>query len=101
MYRRTFLVFTVLLVAGSSDARAQQARKVYHIGILGLGTAVQYVSRMNPFRQGLNDLGWTNDQIAYYERWANGHYERLPALAAELVARKVDVIMTFGGNPTA
>ena len=101
MYRRAFLVFSVLLVAASSDARAQQTARVYRIGVLGLGTAAQYESRMKPFRQGLLDSGRTNDQIVYYERWADGHYERLSALAAELVALKVDVIVTAGGNPVA
>ena len=101
MYRRTFLVFSVLLVAGPSDVRAQQAGRVYRIGVLGLGTAAQYESRMKPFRQGLLDSGWTNAQVAYYERWADGHYDRLSALAAELVSLRVDVIVTAGGNPVA
>jgi len=105
MYRRTFLAFSILTIAGSITAtpgvHAQQTGKVYRIGVLGIGTAVQYASRMDAFRQALHDLGWANNQIAFYERWADGRYERMSALAAELIALKVDVILAVGGNPSA
>ena len=53
-----------------------------------------------PFAQGLNQAGFVEGQnVSVERRWAEGHYDRLPALAADLVARKVDVIVTTGGTP--
>jgi putative ABC transport system substrate-binding protein len=52
--------------------------------------------------QGLSETGYVEGQdVAIERRWAEGHYDRLPALAADLVSRKVDLIITFGGTPPA
>jgi putative tryptophan/tyrosine transport system substrate-binding protein len=54
------------------------------------------------FRQGLSDSGYVDGQnVAIEYRWAEGHYNRLPALAADFVGRKVDLIVTSGGNVSA
>ena len=53
------------------------------------------------FRQGLNETGYVEgEKLAIEYRWAEGHYERLPALAEALVERKVDVLAAMGGTPT-
>ena len=55
-----------------------------------------------PIHQGLSDTGFVEGQNMVSEyRWAEGHYDRLPALAADLVSRKVDLIITSGGAPPA
>jgi putative ABC transport system substrate-binding protein len=95
-----YLLMCCILIGLALPAAAQQAGKVYRIGVLGAGTAAKNATRMDAFRQGLRDLGWVNERaIALDERWADGHYERLPALAAELVALKVDLILASGGTP--
>ena len=78
-------------------ARAQQAAKVYRIGFLGNSTAALEADLVGPFREGLRDLGYVEGQNILIEyRWAEGEYERFPALTAELIALRVDVIVTAG-----
>ena len=102
MNRRTFLAVTgALLLAAPLAAEAQQAAKVFRIGFLGSGGPADHAPRVASFRQGLRDLGYVEGRTATIEyRLAEGKMERLPALAAELVALKVDVIVA-SGTPTA
>ena len=89
------------LLASPLPARAQPAGKVYRIGFLGNSTAALEANLVGPFREGLRDLGYVegrNVRIEY--RWAEGKYERFPELVAELVALKVDVMVT-AGTPAA
>jgi len=85
-------------VAWPLAARAQQAGKVYRVGFLGGADHTGYATQMQALRLGLRDHGYVegkNTTIEY--RWAEGKYERLPALATELVRDlKVDVIITQG-----
>jgi putative ABC transport system substrate-binding protein len=87
---------------GPLSAGAQQpAKKVPRIGFLGNSTAALEANLVEPFREGLRDLGYVKGQNVVVEyRWAEGKYERFPALIAELVALKVDVIVTAGTPAT-
>jgi ABC-type uncharacterized transport system substrate-binding protein len=79
------------------SARAQQPKKVPRIGFLGAASASGYARQLEGFRLGLRDLGYvegTNIVIEY--RWAQGKYEHLRELAAELIRSNVDVIVTHG-----
>lgn len=76
---------------------AQSAGKVYRIGFLGAASAPQYAPYIEAMRQGLRDLGYAEGRNLTIEyRWAEGKYERLGPLAADLVRLKVDVIVTHG-----
>ena len=76
-------------------ARAQQPAAPV-IGLLGSATASEWTPYVAAFRQGLSDVGYVEDRnVAIEARWANGQYDRLPAMAAELVQRQVTVIVAF------
>ena len=76
---------------------AQQSTKVYRIGFLGAISASAYAPYTKAFREGLYDLGHVEGKDIVIEyRWAEGRYERLPDLAAELVGLQVDLIVTHG-----
>jgi len=98
MQRREFITFLGgATVAWPLAARAQQAAKVYRIGFLGNSTAALEADLVGPFREGLRDLGYVEGQNTLIEyRWAEGEYERFTALTAELIALRVDVIVTAG-----
>ena len=94
--RRRFLTAVTggLLVAPLA-ADAQQAGKVSRIGFLGVRSPSDTAPQLDPFRQGLRDLGWVEGQNIVIEyRWAHGRLDRLPDLAMELVHLEVDVIVT-------
>ncbi len=93
------LAIVVTLTMGGAVARAQQAAKVPRIGYLSPGFPS---SSPDPaFRQGLRELGYVEGKnIVIKWRSAEGKLDRLPALAAELVRLKVDVIVTAGPSPT-
>ena len=75
-------------------AHAQQIAKVPRVGWLSPGSATSDENFLASFRDGLRELGWVAGQnIAIESRWADGRFERLPDLAAELVRLKVDVIV--------
>src|SRR5262245_33851990 len=83
-----------------SVALAQQPAKIPLVGFLG--TSTLFPGPPEPFLQGLHDLGYVEGRNVVVEfRSAEGKLERLPTLAAELVALKTDVIVTAGGTPAA
>ena len=98
MDRRTFVrsVAGGLLVTPLT-ARAQQAGKVYRIGILEAIPASQNAANLDALRKGLRELGYVEGRNLLIEyRSADGRAERFPDLASELVRLKVDLIVTRG-----
>src|SRR3972149_797423 len=101
MNRRAFLAPATAIPVAPLAADAQQAAKVPRIGFLGNSTAALEANLVGPFREGLRDLGYDEGRNVLIEyRWAEGKYERFPALIAELIALKVDVIVTAGTPAT-
>jgi putative tryptophan/tyrosine transport system substrate-binding protein len=99
MRRRDFITLVGGAAGWPLTAPAQSARPM--IGFLGAPSSASYVSNVAAINQGLKDPGYvegTNVTIEY--RWADGHYDRLPALASELVEMRVAVIVTIGGAPS-
>ena len=103
MRRRTFIEgIAALGVAWPLAARAQQqAGKIHRIGFLTRKTDASVANQINAFRHGLRDLGWVEGtSISIEYRDADGQLDHLRALAAELVALNVDVIVTVDTPPT-
>ena len=100
--RRQFMtVLASAAVLGPVPVRAQQAAKLARIGFLGNSTAALEANLIGPFRDGLRSLGYEEGRnIEIVFRWADGKYERFPSLIAELVAAKVDVLVTAGTPAT-
>jgi ABC-type uncharacterized transport system substrate-binding protein len=99
--RRAFLYASTGMLVAPLAAEGQPGGRVSRIGFLGNSTATLEANLVQPFREGLRDLGYVERRNAVVEyRWADGAYERFPGLVAELIALKVDVIVT-AGTPAA
>src|SRR5262245_27567423 len=96
LQRREFITLLGGAAAGwPLAARAQQVGKVPRIGFLSMASPLTFVSRLEGLRQGLRDFGYVEGaNITIEYRWAEGRFERLPELAAELVRSNVDLIVT-------
>jgi ABC-type uncharacterized transport system substrate-binding protein len=93
------LLLTVFLPAALTGA--QQPQKFFRIGLLVSATPAAFSDRVEIFRRGLRELGYVEGKNIVIEyRYTEGKSGRLPALAAELVREKVEVIVTAGSNPT-
>jgi putative ABC transport system substrate-binding protein len=83
-----------MLAASPLVADAQPAGKVPRVAYLNASSAASATWAVEAFRQGLREFGYIEGQNILIEyRWADGRFERLPALAAELARSKVDVIV--------
>jgi putative ABC transport system substrate-binding protein len=100
--RRKLLVLGVgMLIAPALHAQ-QKAMPV--VGYLSISPSPPSIADLSHdlVHEGLGETGYVEGQNVSFEyRWAEFHYDRLPALAAELVSRKVDVIVALSGTPTA
>jgi putative ABC transport system substrate-binding protein len=96
------LLVLLAILAAPLATEAQQAGKVYRVGILSIEAAPSGEDvATSPLRAALGDLGWIAGQNMVLERrYAGGQPDRLPALAADLVRLKVDVIVTFLNHET-
>jgi putative tryptophan/tyrosine transport system substrate-binding protein len=93
MNRRDFLLLLGSAMTAPPALRAQQ-KVMPVIGYLGISVPGEFASVVAAFRQGLSEAGWVERQNVEIEyRWAEGRYDRLPALAAYLIGHKVDVII--------
>jgi ABC-type uncharacterized transport system substrate-binding protein len=99
MRRRDFMPVLAGAAAYPLLARAQQ-KATPVIGVLNSGSPGPAAPYVAAFRRGLSETGYVEGQNLTIEyRWAEGSYERLPALAADLVRRKVDLIVAGSGTP--
>jgi putative tryptophan/tyrosine transport system substrate-binding protein len=100
MRRRELLLWLATALMAARAVRAQQKAMpvVGFLSVYSPPTDPGEVAR-GPVREGLKETGFVEGQnMSIERRWAEGHYDRLPAMAADLVSRKVDLIVTFGGT---
>jgi putative ABC transport system substrate-binding protein len=98
--RREFIALFGAAAAWPLAARAQQPAMPV-VGILSSSSLSAFTDLLGAFRQGLKETGYIEGRnITIESRWAEGRFERLPELAAELVQRRAAVIVTTGGSST-
>ena len=98
--KKTILSLVAILILASFHlAEAQQTGKIIRIGFLDASTASGMAGLVETFRQEMRKLGWIEGKnIAFEYRFAEGKFDRLPGLAADLVRLKVDLIVVTTGN---
>src|SRR5262245_54412817 len=102
MQRREFIGLVGGAAAAWPVAALAQQRAMSVIGFLSSRSPGESAGVVAAFRQGLRELGFVEGQnLAIAFRWAEGHYDRLPALAAELVDLRIAALFAAGGPPSA
>jgi putative tryptophan/tyrosine transport system substrate-binding protein len=102
MRRREFILLAGSAAVGSMSAARAQKSTMPIIGLLDSGSPSQFADRIAAFRVGLGEAGFVEGRnVAIEFQWAEGHYDRLPALAADLVRRQVAVIAATGAPNSA
>src|SRR5258708_6302303 len=101
--RREFITFLGAAAIGSSvswpPAARAQAPAMPVVGLMSGTSPGESAASVAAFRQGLKEIGYAEGRnVAIEYRWAEGQYDRLPALAADLVSRSVAVLVTTGGD---
>jgi putative tryptophan/tyrosine transport system substrate-binding protein len=100
MRRREFIIFVGCTAAWPLAARAEQSA-IPVIGFLSAASPQPFAKYVSGFRTGLKETGYIDGQNVTIEfRWADGDYDRLPEMAADLVRRKVAVLVSSGGAPS-
>jgi putative tryptophan/tyrosine transport system substrate-binding protein len=97
MRRRDFVILLAGAMGGRPSAVRAEQKSMRVIGYLGSAPPSTNAPRLPAFHQGLSETGYVDGQnLAIEYRWAEDHYDRLPEMAADLVGRKVDVIVAPG-----
>src|SRR5262249_6333403 len=101
MRRRDFGAVLGAAAVWPLAARAQRAKTAV-IGFLNSATPAEFALPVAALRKGLADAGYVEGQsLTIHYRWAEGRYDRLPALAADLVRQRVDLLVSTGGHLSA
>jgi putative ABC transport system substrate-binding protein len=95
--RRAILLAALAVLFGPGQGGAQLATKPVRVGFRGSAAAVTFTAGVRAFRESLHGLGWVEGQnVLFEERYADERYDRLPVLAADLVAQRVAVLFAMG-----
>jgi putative ABC transport system substrate-binding protein len=100
MKRRTLFLFAAGVGAATAWDAVLAASDNPRVGFIGIGARQPNQHLLGALRDGLQALGWSEASITLLDRWAEGHGERLPGIASELIGSGVDILVTAGTSAT-